>query len=286
MAQPEQLDMREFLSPWYTPQTTYAELARRIGENTVEVVYVVKDYHCDPDKNPNLVGEITSEGNVTTNTFIIDSVQPSHTEGHLKNMRLFPGHLADGTLIATVTHDRTRLWLVEFRTIAHSKPGVPGDKLMATTTLLKEESEARFIRGVVNCEDRVHTRAFDMKFVGGPDLPSNGFYLSQHQLFEIGAQAAGGIVKLLHPEVFEESEEERDPIFDSIGISTLEKIILRPGDKITSRVTLRRITNQGAFYVNIDMRRQDEPIATLGNLGIGFLSHNSIKAEIDKLQHV
>lgn len=283
MVRPESFNIVEFLSKWYIQQTMYADSARKIDDNIVEVGYTVKDYHCDPAKKPNLRGEIVAQEKVTTNTFIIDGTQPPHTEGHLRGMPIFQGHLADGALIETATYDRSGLWLAGFRTIAHAEPGVPGDIAVATTTLMKEEEDVRTVRGVFSCEDRVHTRAFDMKFEEGPALPSDGVYLSQHQLFEIGAQAAGGAIALLYESVL---QGERDPIFDSIGPSTLGKIVIRPDEVLTSRVKLRRITDQGAFYVDITMRKQDETVTTLGNLGIGFLPHDLIKARIDELQHV
>lgn len=282
MARPAELEIAEFLSKWYIPQTTYADRARRINDDTVEVDYIVKDYHCDPAKKPNLRGDIVVNGNVTTNTFIIDGSYPPHTEGHLRGMPIFQGHLADGTLIETATYDRSELWLASFRTIAHSEPGVPKDKLVAATTLLKEEGGVRLVRGNVVCENRVHTRAFDMKFEEGPSLPEDGIYLSQHPLFEIGAHAAAAMA-FLHPELL---EGERDPVFDSIGPSVLEKVIIYPGDRLTSRATLRRITSQGAFYVDVLTMRQDEPVSVLGNLGIGLLPHDLIKIKIDELQHV
>lgn len=282
MAKSTELNMAKFLSTWYIMRTTFADVAREVDGDTAEVDYAVKYYHCHPAVRPNLRGSITTEGDVTKNTFVIDGLQPPHTIGHLRDMPIFQAHLADGALIETATNNRGGLWLVRFRTITHSEPGIPGDTLIATTTLLREESGARLVRGAVHCANRVHTRAFDMRFEDGPTLPDDGFYLPQHALFEIGAQASGAAVKLLRPDLL---EGERVPIFDSIGPSTLEAVVLRPGDNLTTLVRLRRVTNQGVFYTDTLVRQQGRPIAAFGNLGIGFLPRELIKAKIRELQH-
>lgn len=282
MAKPEQITMGEFLSRWYTQQTTYADVARK-KHNGVEVDYVVREYHCNPSKKPALRGEIRKEGDTVSNSFIIDETTPHHTEGHLLGMPILPGHLADGAIIEAARFGADDLWLVSFRTIAHSEPGLPGDRLVATATILEDESGVRLVKGRVECKNRVHTRAFAMRLDRGPHLPSDMLYLSQHQLFEIAAQAAGGAIRLLHPEIFD-TEEEKVPIFDSIGPSTLEKVTLRPEQVLKSNVTLRRLSGQGAFYLDVAMRRDNQQIATFTNLGIGFLPREQILAKIDQLK--
>lgn len=284
MARPEELNMAEFLSQWYIPQTTYADVARIRGEG-VEVKYVVRDYHCNLSEKPALRGEIAREGGTVSNSLVIDGTSPLHTAGHLQGMPILPGHMADGAIIEAATFEADNLWLVSFRTIAHSEPGLPGDRLVATASILEDESGARLVRGRVECGNRVHTRAFAMRLERGPHLPNDKPYLFQHQLFEIAAQAAGGAIRLIHPEIFG-VEEKKVPIFDSIGPSTLEKVVIRPDDILKSMVTVCRITNQGAFYVDIVVRRQGEPVANLRNLGIGFLPHEQIKARIDRLQQI
>ncbi len=284
MAGPKSLEMGEFLSEWYTKQTTFADLATEAGQGIVRVEYVVKEYHADPAKKPNLRGKTTVDGRTRTNTFVIDGLEPPHTPGHLLNMPIFQGHLADGALIEAEANGKPDLWLTGIRSLTHSEPGVPGDTLVATTILLKEENDTRVVKGNVTCGERVHTRVFDMKLASGPSLPSDEIYLPQHALFEIGAQAVGGTAKLLREDLFE-GDQKRDPVYASIGQSTLEPVILRPDDVLNSLVKLQRVSGVGAFYADVDITRQGERVAFFGNLGIGFLPHDLIEAKIKELQH-
>lgn len=277
-----ELDMSEFLSRWYTPQTTYADVGRRRGDG-IEVEYIVRDDHCNPSEKPPLRGEITKEGGTIKNSFLIDGTLPHHTAGHLRQIPLFPGYMADGAIIEAARFGADDLWLVSFRTIAHSEPGLPNDRLVATATILEDERGARLVRGRVECENRVHTRAFAMRFERGSHLPSNKIYLAQCQLFEIAAQAAGGAIRLLHPEMFD-TEEERLPIFDSIGPSTLEKAVIIPREVLKSNVTIQRLSGQSAFYLDVAMTRKGRPVANFKNLGLGFLPIEQIQARINQLQ--
>lgn len=295
-----ELNMADFLSPLYTPQTTYADWAKIVdfGNQVVDVTYVVKDYHCDPAKKPILRGEITVEGDKTTNRFMVNG-----TEGHFRpetRIEIYQAHLADGAMIATATHDNPSLWLVSIQNIAHSQPGLPGDGVVVTITKPQESRKRNpdeGFRGVVSCNDRVHTRGFDLRFEEGPLVDEQDFFLPQHALFEIGAQAAAGVIKKLRPDLFEGNEQDetikqnRAIVYSSKGASQFEKVVIGPRDVITSRGVLRRITTvqiqdmmADAAYVDIAMSTQRGHLATIGNLGLGFLPSGKLRAGIEALK--
>lgn len=301
---PSELNMGEFLSALYIPQTTYADRAWLVGD-TAFVEYEVKEYHCDPAKKPSVHGTITREGNVVKNMFVVDKEEPFHTEGHFNKetgIQILQAHLADGAMIAAGTYDNPALWLVSIRNISHFEPGLPGDTVGATMTILEESEDGGRVterlvkKGVVSCNDRVHTRGFDLRFEEGPLVEEGEFFLPQHALFEIGAQAAGGAIKLLRPEIFEQKPDEPDDqkralVYSSKGGSQFEKVIIRPRDHVTSKVTVRRTTTvqiqdmtADAAYVDVVMSTQNGPLATVGNLGLGFVPADKLKAGIDRLK--
>lgn len=283
------VDVAKLLSQWYLPISTYAHEARRLDQQTVEVRYLVPGFHCDPELQPPLVGNITAtkteEGGknltVVTNQLVVDrDPVRKHTEGHFRvetDISLLPAYMADGMQMQAARHINPRYWLSGFRTIGHFEPGLPAEIAQAQLIM---DADSQKARGVVTVGERVHTRGFDMQFEEGPEIPDKEWVLAQHKFFEIAAQMGGSAMFLFVPEALGDNKQV---VYSSIGRSTLPLIPVFPGDELIGNVTLRRST-EFSTAVDVQIRRHQDEIWQFGNLALSFLQADMLKGKIDQLR--
>lgn len=279
------MDLRPALEQLYLPEVVFADWAIRTGEGAFDAYFRIRDYHCDPLKIPRLRGTIRMDGNTVINSFIIDAEDPEgkppHTYGHLRELPLFPGNLAIGSIIEGVGYD-IPMNLVSVRKVNFKNPGQPNELMTATSHFLIDRHYQKVVNeAVVTINDREHARCQQLVFT-----PSNiikGRSLPQYRLFEVSAQMAGaGMQTLIGP-----LPEDYIVIYDGIGPTSLDPVELVPHDVLKGAVTIFDYNSlgEGSYLFELDAKlfsKKHGEIGKMENISLALLPKMAVLEAIGK----